>query len=416
MNQGRLIISLAIVVAAIATITIVSVIGGGGLASGDTSGPNASGYFWTDSNDPAPTTSFAWMDATGGTALTFPASGDDGALTVALPFTFNFFGTQYDQVDIGSNGFLSFDIGNPCNQWYNWGSFSVGFGELGNPIPHDDSNCSGDDDGWGGNPLIALWFDDLDPGQCGTVFHDPLGTPPDRMFVVEYFDVCHNWCFTAVCAPGEGITIEVILYEGSSDIKMQYMDAFFGIGTPNPGTNGLSLTDMNNGHSATIGLDKDATTGLQYSYLGTINDGLAVLYSTTEPASPPTDTPTPSPTPVPTSTPIATVTPTPTPTETATPTPTPSPALAQGDNDCDGDTDAVDALTGLRHVAALGVNQQPGCPALGGAVPAGDPPDVFGDVDCDGDVDAVDALKVLRQVAALSVTQNEPCTDIGDPL
>ncbi|MCH8815892.1 MAG: hypothetical protein IH957_12530, partial [Chloroflexi bacterium] len=115
-----------------------------------------------------------------------------------------------------------------------------------------------------------------------------------------------------------------------------------------------------------------------------------------------------------------TLTPSPTPTPTASPPPTGGPKLAQGDNDCDGNIEATDALAGLRHVAGLGVNQQPGCPALGGAlpaaVPAGDLPDIFGDVDCDDDVDAVDGLKVLQFIAALPFSQNEPCTDIGQAL
>lgn len=97
-----------------------------------------------------------------------------------------------------------------------------------------------------------------------------------------------------------------------------------------------------------------------------------------------------------------------------------TPELIQGDNDCDEDVDSVDGLAGLRHLAGLAVSQQPGCPALGGAlpaaVPAGDPPDLFGDVDCDGDVDSVDQLKILRHVAALPFTQNEPCTDIDEVL
>ena len=127
---------------------------------------------------------------------------------------------------------------------------------------------------------------------------------------------------------------------------------------------------------------------------------------------PATPTPTPTPTPDP---PAST---TPGPGETGTPTPTPSPTsgpegLLQGDNDCDGDADSVDALKGLQHVAAIDFSQEPGCPALGGAIPAGDSPDIFGDVDCDGDVDSVDGLKVLRFVAALPVSQNEPCVDIG---
>ena len=110
---------------------------------------------------------------------------------------------------------------------------------------------------------------------------------------------------------------------------------------------------------------------------------------------------------------------TPTPTATPTPTPTAAPVvLAQGDNDCDGDTDSVDALKELQNAAALPFGQEPGCPDIGGAVPAaqpaGEPPDIFGDVDCDGDADAVDALKVLQFVAALPFSRNEPCPDIGE--
>jgi len=131
-------------------------------------------------------------------------------------------------------------------------------------------------------------------------------------------------------------------------------------------------------------------------------------------------TPTPSPTLTATPTPTPTSTPSPTPTPTATPEPTDKPELTQGDNDCDGDTDSVDALAGLRHLVALPVNQEPGCPALGGAVPAaapaGDPPNLFGDVDCDNDVDSVDALKILRNLVALPVSQTEPCADIGESL
>jgi hypothetical protein len=105
------------------------------------------------------------------------------------------------------------------------------------------------------------------------------------------------------------------------------------------------------------------------------------------------------------------------PSATPMPSPTPDPdALIQGDNDCDGDADSVDALKGLQHLAAIGFSQEAGCPALGGAVPAGEPPDVFGDVDCDGDVDSVDGLKILQFVAAIAFTQNEPCTDIGESL
>ena len=86
-------------------------------------------------------------------------------------------------------------------------------------------------------------------------------------------------------------------------------------------------------------------------------------------------------------------------------------ALVQGDVDCGGGVTAVDGLMGLRHVAGLGVTQEPGCYEIGSEVAS-----IFGDVDCDDDVDATDSLKVLRFVAGLSFNQTEPCPDIGSDL
>lgn len=131
---------------------------------------------------------------------------------------------------------------------------------------------------------------------------------------------------------------------------------------------------------------------------------------TIESATPGTPTPTPTPT---------GQTPTPTPTgQTPTPTPTPTePAqLTQGDVTCNNDVGATDALADLQHVAGLDPNQEPNCPEIGAALPAGGDPPIFGDVDCDGDVDATDALKILQHIAAIPYTQTEPCPNIGEPL
>jgi hypothetical protein len=131
-------------------------------------------------------------------------------------------------------------------------------------------------------------------------------------------------------------------------------------------------------------------------------------------APPATPTPTPSPTPSATPTPTESATPTETATPTVTPTPTGGPGLLQGDVDCDDDVDPVDSLKVLRHDAGLDVQQEPGCPQMGGAVPAGGPGPIWGDVDCDSDVDPVDSLKLLRHDAGLSVQQEPGCPNIGE--
>lgn len=265
-----------IAVGLLATLAITALVGGLGSVRADTSGPNASGYVWIDSNAPAPTVTFDWMDATGGTLVVgfLDVSGspneDDGSMTVTLPFTFNFFSTDYTELDIGSNGQISFNTADPdsCNDNHNWDE---------NPIPWDDRNCGSD--GWGANPLIAPWFDDLDSSipanfGCGDVYYDTLGSAPNRQFVVQFDDVCHDACFFTVCAAGEGITFETILFEGSNDIKVQYMDTFFGDGSSD-------IEEENLGGTATTGLNLDGSTGLQYSWADPVlTDGLAVLYTT----------------------------------------------------------------------------------------------------------------------------------------
>lgn len=267
----------------------------------DTGGPGASGYFWVDNNAPDPVTTFAWMDITSTGTLIPSTDLDEGADTIPLPFTFNFFDTGYTELDIGTNGLLSFDTGNDCNDQYNWHH---------SPIPHDDADCLSD--GWGGNPLIAPWFDDLDPSRCGDIYYDTLGSIHNRTFVVQFKDVCHNDC--VLCQSGEGVTFEAILFEGSNDIKIQYTDAFFGTGT-------TDLEEENNGGTATTGINKDGSTGLQYSSnTPALTDGLAVLFTKQQPPPSPTRTPAPKPKPTPSATPVVVapvyLTPPPSPTPT----------------------------------------------------------------------------------------------------
>ena len=398
-------------------------------AAANTSGPDPSGYTWTDSNAPDPSITFDWIDiTTTGTLIdkdTDFTSDDDGVWTQPLPFDFNFFGNTYDTVQISTNGFISFTIPNlsgrststppNCNENYNYdfSGTNGGASSLGWSIPHGDANCIGD--GWGFNPLIAGWFDDFDLDDCGEVYYGTNGSAPNRMFIVQWDDVCHIDC--DLCAAGGGVTFEIILYEGSSigppavagasttdgNIRIQYADGFFEETTP----------ELNNGASATTGLSFDGDTGLHYSFIAPVlTDGLAVLYS---PASETTATPTTAPTATPAETPEETETPTASP--TATPTPTETPPAGQSvtwaNNNCRDGVGPVDALIALRFDAGLPANTNE-CPPMGASI------DVlfaslhlWGDVDCSGAIGPVDALKVLRHDAGLDVSQAEGCPEMG---
>lgn len=328
--------------------------------SANTSGPHSSGYHWIDNKEPGPTVEFEWIDITGtGTELDDLTDEDDAAQLVDIGFPFMYFGQTYNQVVVSSNGFLSFDLSDlgdtdktdGCNDNYNWGREKEGY--IGLPIPQTDEDCDSNDSGWGANPLIAIWFDDMDPGECGAMYYQtvsPTRQGAGRMFIVQWEDVCHNDC--EPCEPGNGVTYEAVLFEGTNDIKMQYEDTFFS-------SVDKDIVEENFGGTATTGLDKDAVVGLQYHHATpALTEDLAVLYREGLP-------------------------------------------VLKGDTDCDKDVDSVDALWVLRDLAGLSVEAK----CIEDA----------GNVDCDDDRDSVDALFILRHVAALAVTLPKGCTPIGAP-
>ncbi len=197
-------------------------------------GPDTYGYIAIDSNEPGGP-EFNWIDITG--TGNYWAHYDDDSLCVPIGFDFVFYGTTYDTVCIGSNGYLTFGY-----QEYEFGN---------DPFPEVE-----------GGSMIAPFFDDLIRHETDAgVYYQTLGTAPNRMFVVTWYIEDHYYS-----TPSE-ITFQVILYEGTNQIKFQYDDVTFG----DPW--------FDYGGSATVGLNKgDGIVALQYSYNEPIlEDGMAIL-------------------------------------------------------------------------------------------------------------------------------------------
>ncbi len=123
-------------------------------------GPDAFGYRWTDSNDPAGPT-FAWVDiAATGTAVTL--TDDSTTPAIPLPFTFPYYGVDQTSVRIVSNG------------WLNFGATSTSY--TNGPIPSAPEP---------NNALYAFW-DDLNPATGGQIKYQNMG---DGRFVVSWLAV-----------------------------------------------------------------------------------------------------------------------------------------------------------------------------------------------------------------------------------
>lgn len=157
----------------------------------------------------------------------------DDELSAPLPigFNFNFFGMVYDQFLISSNGFITFDL----NTW-------------------DSGCCSGQfiPDNWTPNNLIALAWNDLNPGNGGTIGYTTIGTAPNRILIVEFNEVPH---FGGMSNP---VTVQAKLYESNGHIEIHATQnssdgSPHTIGVENAtGTCGITAPGMNAGMNTAV--------------------------------------------------------------------------------------------------------------------------------------------------------------------
>jgi uncharacterized repeat protein (TIGR01451 family) len=194
----------------------------GGTAGG---GPDPFGYTFLDSENPDGP-AYTWVDITDGTPL---ALTDDAEANVALPFPFKFYGTASSNLQVGNNGGVLFDA-------------------TSGDVPYSNLSLTTT----AVSNIIAPYWDDLG-GSAGNVFIKTVGAAPNRQFIVEWYNRPHYKSGGDVGA----VTLEVILYEATNNIKFQYQDVVFG----DPANPSWDL-----GGSATVGIRQSGNNYLQYSY------------------------------------------------------------------------------------------------------------------------------------------------------
>lgn len=105
-------------------------------------------------------------------------SDDSYSAAVPIGFTFNFYGNDYTQCVIGSNGVISFDL-TEANGYCPWALGGVG--TLPNP---------GFDDGL--NAIMPAYHD-MNPSAFaspnGEIFYQTMGTAPNRRMIIVYKDI-----------------------------------------------------------------------------------------------------------------------------------------------------------------------------------------------------------------------------------
>ncbi|MGB1031106.1 MAG: gliding motility-associated C-terminal domain-containing protein [Flavobacteriales bacterium] len=129
----------------------------------------------------------------GGTSL-FIGIDDTWSDAIDLPFEFCFFGINYNQIVVGSNGIITFDAGE-ANGYCPWA--------------FDDNAPSAN------LPTNAIFapFMDINPASCGDVRYQLLGTAPCRTFVVNYDGVCLYSCSSTQ------VDAQIVFYETTNVIE-----------------------------------------------------------------------------------------------------------------------------------------------------------------------------------------------------
>ncbi len=192
-----------------------------------TGGPDEEWYFWADSDAPGGPT-YSWVDiTTTGTDVPFP-SYDDAEADIPVGFTFKYYGTDYTQLRVATNGVLSFDPGADIDY-------------TNDTIPTDVDPLE--------NNMIAMLWDDLSCIGAGRVKYQTLGTTPNCPLVVSYDDIRY------LGSDGDSLTFQVLLFESTNDILIQYQNPF------------TADALQGQGQSATIGIENaDGTSGLCYLF------------------------------------------------------------------------------------------------------------------------------------------------------
>ena len=137
----------------------------------------------------------------GGTPTSL-AIDDTWSEVLSIGFEFCFFGEVYNQILVGSNGVLSFELEN-----------AGGFNDWG----FTDSLPNNTDAALAQGNIFGVGHD-IDPSVEGDINYLVIGSAPYRQFVVNYTNVAHFQCNELLSSS------QIILYESSNNIDVNVFD------------------------------------------------------------------------------------------------------------------------------------------------------------------------------------------------
>jgi hypothetical protein len=169
-------------------------------------GPDAYGYFWSDSNLDS-NIDFEWIDIESSNTEIVFETNDNATPPIDIGFEFPFYGELYSQIIVNPNGWIGF--GSDNDAWYNIpipstnAPYPAIMGYWDDLNPENQSNSSGDGNVYynANNERLVVWFDDVIhyPGDYDGTFNFQMVIFPNGDIHVNYFSV---WGYTTLSTIG----------------------------------------------------------------------------------------------------------------------------------------------------------------------------------------------------------------------
>ncbi|NOZ07959.1 MAG: hypothetical protein GXO91_03655 [FCB group bacterium] len=235
----------------------------------DPLGPDAHGYYIYDSDDLGYSLAhpYDWIEIDpdhngSGTSFGLTDNGNGNPLSyqpghLDLPFTFTFYGEDYDEITVSTNGWLAFG-NSDMRSFRNYNIPGAG----------------------GPSPMVAAFWDDLKTNGGGQVYYQ---VQDDNSVVIEWSDM-HTY------DQNSPETFEIILYDsltptGDDELLIQYKDF------NNTSVGDLEYGGVDHGDYCTVGIENQlGSDGLQYTFNDTypeaaleISDHTALFITTQQP-------------------------------------------------------------------------------------------------------------------------------------
>ena len=188
---------------------------------------------------PAVDNPYDWRDISGVANLLIGSGGDDVTMGIQSPFPIHYADDTngYGQLAVASNGYILMQrVGDLVSTGSVFNNSELPFASFPN--------------------MVAPFWDDLTV-VAGQISYGVLGAAPNRELVVEWQNVDN------IATTGQ-ITFQVVFFENSSDVVVNYKDVVFG-----------DTDDF--GASATVGVQVLPTIARQYSYNSPVLSDLSSL-------------------------------------------------------------------------------------------------------------------------------------------